>query len=128
MFSSPVDVAVDLEALAPGDSEFSVYLTPRGRQTADWQFLMTLLGGMIESWGAEEDYMKEDFERQLHRYYVELGGPSEWLRDHIAAELEPLGETWKRVNCTRDGGLVVEYNDGRVVEVPAKSGGTGRHK
>lgn len=123
VFSSPIDVAVDLAALDPEASEFSVYLTPKGKQNIEWDFLMTLLGGIVElgDTEAEEERLQEDFEEELQRYYIEVEGPSEWLRDRIVSELKPLGDNWKHASYTRGGGLMIEYNDGSVIEIPAET-------
>ena len=119
-WSSPVCMAIQP---APEDRERSwceeqVLVTPEARDHLNPSDIWFHLGGWCDE-GDTYDTQFEQFEEDLDRFWAQLIGPDENLRQRILAALDNLTD-WKEVTISPDGKVVIHFNNGseRTIEPP----------
>jgi len=121
VLSSPVCMAM---AIAPPEQASTwvadqVLVTPKAEEhLAPWE-IWHHLGG----WNDEGDTYESqefDFEQELNRFWADVVGPDEHLRQSILSSLAAIKPEWKSVTISSDATVTVQYTDGaeKTLEPP----------
>ena len=99
-----------------------VLVTPKAEERlAPWE-IWHHLGG----WNDEGDTYESqefDFEQELNRFWADVVGPDEHLRQTILSSLAAIKPEWKSVTISSDGKVTVHHSNGstKTLEPPAAS-------
>ena len=124
VFSSPACMA-KMPIVADRDhgwAENFVLVTPAAQQRLYAAEIWYHLGGFCED-GDTYDTQLSAFEQDIERFWANLIGPDEQLRQSIVAPLNRLEAGWKAVHITSDGRVEVEQADGsrKTIAPPSPS-------
>lgn len=90
-----------------------VLVTPEGQERLRASEIWHHLGGWSDEGDTYETQCYE-FEEELERFWMQLVGPDEQLRRHIARTLKRIQPAWRTVSVSHDGTVHIEFKDGAV--------------
>ena len=121
VLSSPVCMAM---ALAPPEQASTwvadqVLVTPEAERRVSASEIWHHLGGWYDD-GDTYDTQEFNFEQELNRFWADVVGPDEHLRQGILSSLAAIKPEWKSVTISSDGTVTVQYTDGaeKTLEPP----------
>jgi hypothetical protein len=100
-----------------------VYVTKEARQRLSASEVWYHLGGWNED-GDTFDTQERAFSEDLERFWADVIGPDEYLRQNIVKVLFDLPSKWKRVTITPDGAVDIQLKNGahkRLQPPPAQN-------
>lgn len=114
VFGSDVCMAVQPEAQdedkKPFYCENTLYVTKAARQLNDTE-LWHHLGGFCDE-GDTWDTQQRDFSEQMARFWAQMMGPDEPLRQKIMDAVYELKDEWRSVTILSSGAVTIHYKDG----------------
>jgi hypothetical protein len=110
-FRSPVRMAVLPPKGKHHWADASVYVTPEARQRLASSEIWYHLGGWNDD-GDTYDTQESQFAEDLERFWADVVGPDEYLRQNIVKALFDLSSKWKRVTITPDGAVDIQLKNG----------------
>jgi hypothetical protein len=88
-----------------------VYVTQRARELLAASHIWYHLGGWNEE-GDTYETQEYQFTEGLERFWAEVVGPDEHLRQRILMPLLDIASDWDKVQVTRDGTVTIHFADG----------------
>ncbi|HOH65611.1 MAG: ATP-binding protein [Sedimentisphaerales bacterium] len=121
-FTSVVPMAIREYARTEGPNTWvgtDVLVTPAARDTLSPTYIWYQLGGFSED-GDTYDTQLEDFEEQLNRFWAELIGPDEYLRQRLLECIRDFNLKWRHISVESSGKVWITCEDGtaRMLQPP----------
>ncbi len=121
-FASVVPMAIREHTRSEGAGTWvgtDVLVTPAGRDQLSPTDIWFHCGGFSED-GDTYDTQLADFEEQLDRFWAELIGPDEYLRQRLLGCVRDFDLKWKHISIESSGKVWVTYEDGtaRMLQPP----------
>ena len=113
-FTSAVPMAICEYARAEGPNTWvgtGVLVTPAARDQLSPSYIWFHLGGFSED-GDTYDTQREDFEEQLNRFWAELIGPGEYLRQRLLDCVRGFDIKWRHISIESSGKVWITCEDG----------------
>ncbi|MCH7813121.1 MAG: hypothetical protein IID40_03780 [Planctomycetes bacterium] len=116
VFSSPVCMA------RTSAHEEDVLVTPEAEQRLVTSDIWYHLGGWSDE-GDTYDTQKFEFEQELDRFWADVVGPDEHLRQSILSSLAGIKPEWKSVTVSSGGTVTIQHVNGsrKTIEPPSKT-------
>jgi hypothetical protein len=114
MFTSVVPMAIREHTRPEGPNTWittDVLVTPAAREQLSLTDLWYHLGGFCED-GDTYDTQLADFEEQLDRFWAELIGPGEYLRQGLLECIRGFDLKWKHISIEFSGKVWITHEDG----------------
>jgi hypothetical protein len=116
-FESEVSMAVQAPSSEKSWADTTVYVTPKAASQLSAPEIWYHLGGWNDD-GDTYDTQEAQFVEELERFWAELVGPDEHLRQNIVKALFDIRKEWKRVTITADGAVQIQFKNGRHKKLP----------
>lgn len=98
-------------AEGPTWAEDQVLVTPGAQRALCPSQIWYHLGGFSED-GDSYESQEYDVERELERFWANLVGPDEHLRQRLIREAQAIQPEWRSINISSDGVVTIQFNDG----------------
>jgi len=93
-------------------ADASVYVTPEARQSLSSSEIWYHLGGWNDD-GDTYDTQESSFSADLDRFWADVVGPDEHLRQLIVGAAGNIPDEWKDVAVTSNGTVTIQLKDGK---------------
>jgi len=119
-FESPVCMAV----FPPDDkhqwADATVYVTPQARDHLSASEIWYHLGGWNDD-GDTYDTQEASFSNDLERFWADVIGPDEHLRQRIVESVNYISDPWQSVTISKDGAVTIRLEGGntKLIQPPA---------
>jgi hypothetical protein len=110
-FCSPVCMAVIPKKGKQAWADATVYVTPDARERLCSNEIWFHLGGFSDE-GDTYDTQCDQFERELTRFWADVVGPDEHLRQLIVEAAGNITQNWKQIAITKDGIVTIQLKNG----------------